>query len=326
MAVAFTLGVVLERSLVATPSTAELLVLLLGAVLVVLAAVFARKHVAVTILILFASLGLVRGFAQDSTTTDIPWASIPRNEERVSLTGVLLSDPAPSKDRTRLRLEIEPVDDVADGYFVDVYTERLHDRSGETRRSEDFRYGDRYRLSGRFNLVTGREDIVGVVSTSSVDLVGAGEGSGLRSTVADIRADISHKLVDSLGSKTGGLSAALLVGDRTKLLPEKITDFRTSGFSHVLAISGLDIAMIGGIILAFSAWAFGRRKQLYLLAPFVGVWGYALLAGLTPSVTRAAIMFSVYLTARLLGRQRSVLPPLALAATIMLAIDPAIVS
>jgi predicted membrane metal-binding protein len=37
-------------------------------------------------------------------------------------------------------------------------------------------------------------------------------------------------------------------------------------------------------------------------------------------------MFSVYLTARLLGRQRSVLPPLALAATIMLAIDPAIVS
>jgi len=37
-------------------------------------------------------------------------------------------------------------------------------------------------------------------------------------------------------------------------------------------------------------------------------------------------MFSVYLAARLLGRQRSVLPPLALAAMIMLAIDPAIVS
>ena len=131
--------------------------LLLGAVLVVLAAVFARKHVAVTILILFASLRLVRGFAQDSTAADTPWASILRNEERVSLTGVLLSDPSPTKDRARLCLEIEPVDDVGGEYFVDVYTERLHDRSGESRRSNDFRHGDRYRISGRFNLVTGRE-------------------------------------------------------------------------------------------------------------------------------------------------------------------------
>jgi predicted membrane metal-binding protein len=183
----------------------------------------------------------------------------------VSLTGVLLSDPSPSKDRARLRLEIEPVDDVGGEYFVDVYTERLHDRSGESRRSNDFRHGDRYRISGRFNLVTGRENIIGVVSTSSVDLVGVGEGNGLRSTVADIRANISHKLVDSLGSKTGGLPAALLVGDRTKLLPETITDFRTSGLSHILTISGLHIAMIGGIIMAFSAWVFGRRKQFYLL-------------------------------------------------------------
>lgn len=325
-AAAFTVGVVLERSLNATPSAAEISVLLLGAAVVILASIFARRHVAVAFLVLFALLGLVRGFAQDSKVTGFPWADIPRNEERVSLTGVLLSDPAPSRDRTRLRLEVEPVGGVSDGYFIDVYTERLHVRSDVTRRSDDFRYGDRYRFSGRFNLVTGRDDIVGVVSTSSVDLVGTGEGSGLRSTVADIRADISHKLVGSLGSKTGGLSAALLVGDRTKLLPETITDFRTSGLSHVLAISGLHIAMVGGIIMAFSAWVFGRRKQFYLLAPFVGVWGYALLAGLTPSVTRAAIMFSVYLAARLLGRQRSVLPPLALAATIMLAIDPAIVS
>lgn len=325
-AAAFTLGVVLERSLTATPSGAEISVLLLGAAVVVLAAIFARKHVAVAILILFALLGLVRGFTQDSPATWVSWAGVPRNEERVSLTGVLLSDPAPSRDRTRLRLEVEPVDDAVGPYFVDVYTERLHDLSGETRRSDDFRYGDRYKFSGRFNLVTDREDIAGVVSTSSVDLVGVGGGGKLRSTVADIRADISHKLVDSLGSKTGGLAAALLVGDRTKLLPKTITDFRTSGLSHVLAISGLHIAMVGGIIMAFSAWVFGRRKQLYLLAPFMAVWGYALLAGLTPSVTRAAIMFSVYLAARLLGRQRSVLPPLALAATIMLAIDPAIVS
>ena len=117
-AAAFTLGVVLERSFAATPSGVEISVLLLGAAVVVLAAIFARKHVAVAILILFILFGLVRGFAQDSPATGISWAGVPRNEERVSLAGVLLSDPAPSRDRTRLRLVIEPLDDVASGYFI----------------------------------------------------------------------------------------------------------------------------------------------------------------------------------------------------------------
>lgn len=281
---------------------------------------------AIAVLLLLALLGVVRGFSTDVGASDIPWGEVPRNEERVSLEGTLLSDPSPSKDRTRLRVSVEAEDGASSGYFVDVYTERLHDRADASRRSDDFRYGDRYRFSGRFSLVTGRTDIAGIVSTSSVELVGVRNGNGLRSLVADVRAGISHDLVESLGSKTGGLAAALLVGDRTKLLPETITDFRTLGLSHVLAISGLHIAMVGGIIMALSVWVMGRQKHLYLVAPFVGVWGYALLAGLTPSVTRAAIMFTVYLLARLLGRQRSVLPPLALAATIMLAIDPVIIS
>jgi competence protein ComEC len=84
--------------------------------------------------------------------------------------------------------------------------------------------------------------------------------------------------------------------------------------------------MVGGIIMAVSVWVLGRQRQYYLIAPTMGVWGYAVLAGLTPSVTRAAIMFTVYMATRLLGRQRRVLPPLALAAAVMLAIDPEIIA
>jgi competence protein ComEC len=215
-------------------------------------------------------------------------------------------------------------DSSAAGYSIDVYTERLHDLTDSSRRSNDFRYGDAYRVSGRFVLTTGRQDIAGLISTSSVELVGSTNGSAVRSRIAELRSDISYSITDALDSSTGGLAAALLVGDRTKLSEETIDNFRASGLSHVLAISGLHIAMIGGIIMAISVWILGRQRQLYLLAPGLGVWVYAVLAGLTPSVTRAAIMFSVYLLARLLGRQRSVLPPLALAGAIMLAINPPI--
>ena len=72
------------------------------------------------------------------------------------------------------------------------------------------------------------------------------------------------------------------------------------------------------------AFALGRRRQLYLLLPLAAVWGYAALAGFSPSVTRAAIMASAYLLARAMGRQRSALPAIGLAAGLMVAVDPAI--
>lgn len=331
--VVFTLGIAIARAITATPSTQEIAIALLAAIIVVAAAVLARKHVMATALLFLLLLGMVRAATGGAVNDPIPWGEIPRNEERVTVEGVMLGDPSPSGDRVRLRLQIGPqiVPDVepkggsAPEYVIDVYADRLLDLTADPdRRSNDFRYGDTYLVTGRFVVTAGRNDIAGIISTSSVGLIDTRNGNRLRASTANFRAVISHVLTDSLDSKSGGLAAALLVGDRTKLDPETITDFRASGLSHVLAISGLHIAMVGGIVMAISVWVIGRRRQFYLLAPGMTVWVYAALAGLTPSVTRAAIMFTVYLVARLLGRQRSVLPPLALAAAIMLAVDPVI--
>jgi competence protein ComEC len=327
-AIPFTLGIALGRMLVAPPSTTEMIVVAVAGAMIVFTALFAKRFAVPTVLMALLLLGLLRA-AVGTDDLPVPWGDIPRNEERVSLRGVLLSDPVPAGERIRLRLDVQADETDASNeslnFVVDVYTDRLHDSSDSQRRSADFRYGDVYRVSGRFILTTDRDDVVGIVSTSSVELVRFGEGNPLRSFIADIRATISHTLTDSLDSKSGGLAAALLVGDRTKLQPETIDNFRASGLSHVLAISGLHIAMIGGFTIAVSVWVMGRRRQIYLLAPAVSVWVYSGLAGLTSSVKRAAIMFTVYILARLLGRQRSVIPALALAGAVMLALDPEII-
>ncbi|MBN4064738.1 DNA internalization-related competence protein ComEC/Rec2 [Dehalococcoides mccartyi] len=322
--IAFTVGVAIERAISTTPSFQEIVLALIAVTLVLIAAKFSRRHVTTAVLLALLVLGTVRAVTGTESPALVPWDALPRNEQRVTLEGQMLSDPAPSKDRVRLRLQIVSNDNSIPDYQIDVYTDRLHDVANVERRSTDFRYGDSYSVSGRFILTPSREDVVAIISTSSVDLISTGNGGTIRSSIAGFRSEISHLLTDALDSKSGGLAAALLVGDRTKLHPETITSFRASGLSHVLAISGLHIAMIGGIIMAISVWIIGRQRQLYLIAPGLSIWIYAALAGLTPSVTRAAIMFTVYLLARLLGRQRSVLPPLALAATIMLAIDPEI--
>jgi competence protein ComEC len=81
-----------------------------------------------------------------------------------------------------------------------------------------------------------------------------------------------------------------------------------------------------GISISVSALAVGRRRQHYLLVPLLLIWGYALVSGAPPSAVRAAIMGTAYLGALAVGRPRSMLPALALAATVMVAIDPAALS
>ncbi|MDA1278916.1 MAG: ComEC/Rec2 family competence protein [Chloroflexi bacterium] len=327
--IVFTLGIVAGQTMSQSPLTGtEVIVGLVASLVVVATAIYTRKHVTPALLVLVALLGVFRGATATGYSTAASWSDIPRNEERVTLEGVLFSNPAPANGRTRIRLDVETRAENNATYSINVYTGRLHDLTNSSRRSDDFRYGDRYRVSGRFlirSTASNPGDISGTISTPSVELTGTTGGFALRPFISGFRSNTSYYLVDSLGSRTGGLAAAMLVGDRTKLRPETIEEFRTSGLSHILAISGLHIAMVGGIVLALSVWAIGRRRQLYLAVPLLAVWGYATLAGLTPSVNRAAIMFTVYLAARLFGRQRSVLPPLALAAVIMLAIDPEII-
>ena len=95
-----------------------------------------------------------------------------------------------------------------------------------------------------------------------------------------------------------------------------------TGTSHLLAISGLHVGVLLGLTVGAGAWLLGRRRQLYLLLPLGAIWLYALLSGLSASVERAAIMGTFYLVALALGRPRSVLPILALAAAVMTGINP----
>ena len=145
-----------------------------------------------------------------------------------------------------------------------------------------------------------------------------------RSWLHRLRNGLSESLEAGMPFPPSALGQAMLLGQRQTLPPELTAQFRSAGAAHLLAISGLHI----GILLALTAGAagglLGRRRGWYLLLPLAAVWGYALLAGATPSVLRAALMGSVYLAALAAGRPGSGLPALALAAAAMTALSPEI--
>lgn len=108
-------------------------------------------------------------------------------------------------------------------------------------------------------------------------------------------------------------------------MPPELTDaFNRTGTTHILAVSGLNISIVAGLLLSLGAWLLGRRRGLYLLVPLAGIWLYSLLAGAGPPVVRAAIMGSLFLWGHYLGRPGSAMTALALAAAVMVVLDPSV--
>ena len=113
----------------------------------------------------------------------------------------------------------------------------------------------------------------------------------------------------------------ILLGDRSQI-PKPIKElFIQTGTAHILAISGLHVGIVAGLILIFLRLIpIGRRVQL-VLTIFILLF-YAFLTGGRPSVIRATIMAVVFLTSFLLEREPEVLNTLSLAALILLLLNP----
>lgn len=159
-------------------------------------------------------------------------------------------------------------------------------------------------------------------ASNSVTAVSIAQGE----SVNRFRQGIGDALVETIGLSKAGLSIALLNGDRTHLAPDLVANFRSAGMAHLLAISGLHVGLIGGLAMVVSVFVFGRRRGIYLVLPLIIVFGYAGLAGFAAPVTRAAIMFGVFIIGRVLGRGSHTVAALALAAMLMVAFEPAILA
>ncbi len=143
-----------------------------------------------------------------------------------------------------------------------------------------------------------------------------------RGWLFSLRNRLAQSLSSALPEPQGSLAQALLLGIRSHIPDSLRDDFRSSGTAHLIAISGLNLAILVGIVLSSVAWVLGRKRPTYIIIAFSIIWVYALLVGMQPPVMRSAIMFSLFLAALWLGRPASALPSLALAAAIMVGISP----
>ncbi len=124
------------------------------------------------------------------------------------------------------------------------------------------------------------------------------------------------------------VAAALSLGYKNKLHDKLRHAYSASGAMHVLAVSGLHVGIIY-MVLYFLLSPLRRKKQLVYLQVIivvVAIWFYALLTGLSPSVTRAAVMFSFISVGYLFKQHINIYNILAASAFVTMAVNPFVIT
>lgn len=114
--------------------------------------------------------------------------------------------------------------------------------------------------------------------------------------ISQLRRSILRCLYQTIPDKNAaGLAAALLIGYRQELDPAISQSYSNTGVVHIIAISGMHLALIGWLLQQIF-FPFQKNRITQLLSQLLMIaiiWLFSLLAGATPSVLRAALSFSI---------------------------------
>ena len=137
----------------------------------------------------------------------------------------------------------------------------------------------------------------------------------------ELRSFWAQSLEKITGKEEAALLKAMLLGEKSSLKKEQKELYQSGGISHILAISGLHISLVGMLLYRFLR----KKKRSYPFSALVSgscMVVYGFLTGFGVSAKRAVFMFLVYLGAELLGETYDVVSALALSGLLILAEQP----
>ncbi|WP_243789462.1 ComEC/Rec2 family competence protein [Saccharopolyspora gloriosae] len=144
---------------------------------------------------------------------------------------------------------------------------------------------------------------------------------GRQRMAEDLREGLRSTSRAVLGPAAAGLLPGLVVGDTGLLPPEVVEQFDTAGLTHLMAVSGANLAIVCGAVLLVLRLA-GAGPVPSAVGAGLAMAGFVVLAGPEPSVLRAAVMGAITLFALALGRERSALPILSASVIGLLLVAP----
>jgi competence protein ComEC len=241
------------------------------------------------------------------------------------ITGTIVEPPDYRDTYTNLRVNVEKVD-TGDG-DLKVHGLILVRASS----NQIFEYGERIRLRGKLKTPPENEDfsyrdylarqhIHSYMTIAEVTVLPDKGGNPIVAALYKVKDKSLANIYRMFPDPESSLLAGILLGVDTGLTEELQQAFKNTGTAHIIAISGFNISIIAGIFFAFFSRFLGDRRGA--IVAILGIALYTFIVGADAAVVRAAIMGSLALFARQVGRRQTALNTLLAVAMVMCLWNP----
>ncbi|MBI2592813.1 MAG: ComEC/Rec2 family competence protein [Candidatus Colwellbacteria bacterium] len=181
----------------------------------------------------------------------------------------------------------------------------------------EFHYGDLLEFKGEISKNAFDKN---VSSFPKIKLIALDQGSSFISFLFGIKGKLIGNLERILTLEKSALISGLLFGERAEFSKEFTEALAKSGTTHIVALSGYNISIIGITLATALGYILNRRKAFYISLFFIVA--FVLMTGAEPSVVRAAIMGVILLLAEHQSRIYSFRNAITITAFVMLILDP----
>ena len=274
--------------------------------------------------------------ANQTLTNPLHWRN---SENRITaFEGVVVSDVLDKTSTKRYSVRITTITSKDSSSHKNG---QLHLYLKKEKNGKVLKYGDVIRVFGtpsqiappsnpeEFNYSTyvARQQIYGqcFVSPDRVEVIGHSPDLMILDQGFKIRKRLKNQIERYLPeTETRAIAMALLIGVKDFLSDDLKTAYASAGAMHVLAVSGLHVGILYMILLGFLKPLEKRKGGNVIIAviAILVIWSYTFVTGMSPSVLRAATMFSVFATSKAINRESNIYNSLGIAAFILMMFNP----
>ena len=309
------------RSFISIPA-AIVWFFVVGGLIVLTFGLVYKKHFTVigAAMLVLCALGMMRYGHVENQKPDISrWYGA-----SVVAEGAIVSEPRVDEAIARFDVEITAINHTV---LVDSLRARV-----TVRRYPEFFLGDGIRMNGileepenfsDFDYVgiLARDHVFATMRYPEIIRLAGSDTHGLRFWLARSKREFEERIETMLPEPYAAFLKGLLVGDRATLPGDLVEHFKTTGTTHIVALSGYNITLVGKFFLSLLAAA--------TVPFFVSLWVatgtiilFVILTGASASVVRAGIMGVLLLLAEREGRPYRMAPALVSAAALMVLYNP----
>jgi len=250
--------------------------------------------------------------------TDPTFIATYNNIGEVTIEGIVWEEPDVRDTRTNLRIQVDTLllPDAQTPLAVQglalAYAPRFDDARLTATSEGEWRYGDRVRVFGlleappefedfSYRDYLARQSVYSQLRRAQITFLKPEQGSPFWNALFKFKHRSLTVLTQILPEPHAALLAGILLGVEANIPTDLKDAFSTTGTSHIVAISGFNIAIIAGIFSSIANRLFGTQRGAIVAILAIAI--YTLLVGASASVVRAAIMGSLALIAQRLGRR-----------------------